>query len=118
MAQFTLPKNSKVTKGKHYPAPEGAKQVKTFKVYRYDPEGDGNPRWDTYDVDVGACGPMVLDVILHIKNPCHPSLLPRGRVRIVLGEPRRAQHLGLHPRVERRARQGDRHLAPAAHAGD
>ena len=32
MAEFTLPKNSKVTKGKHHPAPAGATKVKTFKV--------------------------------------------------------------------------------------
>ena len=81
MAEFALPKNSKVTKGKHHPAPEGAKQVKTFKVYRYDPEGDANPRWDTYDVDVGACGPMVLDAILHIKNTMDPTLAIRRSCR-------------------------------------
>ncbi len=81
MAEFTLPKNSKVIKGKHYPAPEGAKQVKTFKVYRYDPEGEGNPRWDTYDVGVDQCGPMVLDAILHIKNTMDPTLAIRRSCR-------------------------------------
>ena len=30
MAQFTLPKNSKVQKGKHYPAAEGATNTKVF----------------------------------------------------------------------------------------
>ena len=39
MVQLTLPKNSRVGKGKHYAAPTGAKRVKTFKIYRYDPEG-------------------------------------------------------------------------------
>ncbi|MDB5493747.1 MAG: sdhB, partial [Phenylobacterium sp.] len=67
MVQLTLPKNSKVTQGRHHPAPEEAKRVKTFRVYRYDPEQPDNPRWDTYDVDVDACGPMVLDVLIHIK---------------------------------------------------
>ena len=40
MAQFTLPKNSTIDKaaGKHHPAPAGATQVRTFKVYRYDPD--------------------------------------------------------------------------------
>ncbi len=32
MAEFTLPKNSKVTKGKEYKAP-GAKRVKVFNIY-------------------------------------------------------------------------------------
>jgi len=81
MVQLTLPKNSKVTKGKHHPAPTGAKTVKTFKIYRYDPEGGENPRWDTYDVDVSACGPMVLDVLLHIKNTMDPTLALRRSCR-------------------------------------
>ena len=81
MVQFALPKNSKVTKGKHHPAPEGAKRVKTFNVYRYDPEVDANPRWDTIDVDVGSCGPMVLDAILHIKNTMDPTLAFRRSCR-------------------------------------
>ena len=36
MAQFSLPQNSKIDKsaGKHFPAPSGARNVQTFKVYR------------------------------------------------------------------------------------
>ena len=74
MVQLTLPKNSTVTSGRHFPAPAGARNVKAFKVYRYDPETPGNPSWDTYDVDVDACGPMVLDVLIHIKNTMDPTL--------------------------------------------
>ena len=81
MVQFTLPKNSKVGKGRHYPAPPGTAKVKTFKVYRYDPESDANPRWDTYEVDVGACGPMVLDALIHIKNTMDPTLAFRRSCR-------------------------------------
>jgi succinate dehydrogenase / fumarate reductase iron-sulfur subunit len=81
MVAFTLPKNSKITKGQHHPAPEGAKTVKTFKIYRYDPESSANPRWDTYDVDVSACGPMVLDVLLHIKNTMDSTLALRRSCR-------------------------------------
>ena len=54
MVQLTLPQNSKVVKGRHHPAPAGATKVKTFKIYRYDPESGGNPRWDTYDVAVDS----------------------------------------------------------------
>ena len=81
MVQLTLPKGSKVVKGRHHPAPDGAKTVKTFKIYRYDPEGEASPRWDTYDVDVSACGPMVLDVLLHIKNTVDPTLALRRSCR-------------------------------------
>ena len=81
MVELALPKNSRVQKGRHHPAPEGAKKVKTFRVYRYDPEGVENPRWDTYDVDVEACGPMVLDVLIHIKNTMDPALAFRRSCR-------------------------------------
>jgi succinate dehydrogenase / fumarate reductase, iron-sulfur subunit len=81
MVQLTLPKNSKVVRGRHWPAPTGAKRVKAFRVYRYDPEQGGNPRWDTYDVDVDACGPMLLDVLIHIKNAIDPTLAFRRSCR-------------------------------------
>ncbi|MCR5878361.1 succinate dehydrogenase iron-sulfur subunit [Phenylobacterium sp. J367] len=81
MAQFVLPKNSRIGKGRHFPAPAGAGKVKTFKVYRWDPETDENPRWDTYDVDVDACGPMVLDVLIHIKSTVDPTLAFRRSCR-------------------------------------
>ena len=61
MVELTLPKNSQIKKGRHFPAPAGAKTVKTFRVYRYEPEGTENPCWDTYDVDVDACGPQPRD---------------------------------------------------------
>ena len=81
MVQLTLPKNSKVTKGRHHAAPAGAKRVRTFKVYRYDPESGENPRWDTYDVDLDACGPMVLDALIHIKNTMDSTLTFRRSCR-------------------------------------
>jgi len=81
MVELALPKNSRIGKGKHFAAPAGAKAVKTFKIYRYDPSTGANPRWDTYDVDVGACGPMVLDAIIHIKNTMDPTLAFRRSCR-------------------------------------
>jgi len=48
---------------------------------RYEPEGTQNPRWDTYDVDVDACGPMVLDVLIHIKSTVDPTLAFRRSCR-------------------------------------
>ncbi len=81
MVELVLPKNSRVQKGRHHPAPEGATRVKTFRVYRYDPEGETNPTWDTYEVDVDACGPMVLDVLIHIKNTMDPTLAFRRSCR-------------------------------------
>jgi succinate dehydrogenase / fumarate reductase iron-sulfur subunit len=81
MAELTLPKNSVVGNGRHWPAPAGAKAVRSFRIYRYDPEAGGNPRWDTYDVDTSACGPMVLDALIYIKNHIDPTLAFRRSCR-------------------------------------
>ncbi|WP_019960265.1 succinate dehydrogenase iron-sulfur subunit [Woodsholea maritima] len=81
MVQLTLPKGSEVKKGKTWPKPEGAKKTRTFKIYRYDPEGGGNPTWDTYQVDLERCGPMVLDALLFIKNEIDSTLAFRRSCR-------------------------------------
>ena len=44
MAEFTLPANSVVKKGKIFEAPTAAKNTKRFKIYRYDPDDGQNPR--------------------------------------------------------------------------
>jgi succinate dehydrogenase / fumarate reductase iron-sulfur subunit len=82
MADLRLPKNSRVKKdGKVHKAPEGAKNVRTFKVYRYDPDGGENPRIDTYEIDTDQCGPMVLDALIKIKNDIDPTLTFRRSCR-------------------------------------
>ncbi len=81
MAEFTLPKNSKIQKGKHFPAPEGATNVRSFKIYRWSPDDDQNPHTDTYDIDMDACGPMVLDALIKIKNEIDPTLTFRRSCR-------------------------------------
>lgn len=81
MAEFTLPKNSKISKkGRTYKAEEGKRQ-KRFKIYRYDPDSGANPRYDTYTIDLDKCGPMVLDAIIKIKNEIDPTLTFRRSCR-------------------------------------
>ncbi len=81
MVEFNLPKNSRVTKGKTWPAPDGAKNTKAFKVYRWNPDDDANPRLDTYMIDLGSCGPMVLDALIKIKNEIDATLTFRRSCR-------------------------------------
>ncbi len=81
MAEFTLPKNSRIKQGKTWPAPAGAKRTKKFRVYRYDPDTRENPRLDTYEVDLDACGPMVLDALIKIKNEVDATLTFRRSCR-------------------------------------
>jgi succinate dehydrogenase / fumarate reductase iron-sulfur subunit len=81
MVEFTLPKNSRVTKGKDHPGPKGAKSPRTFKVYRWDPDDGANPRIDTFVVDLDACGPMVLDALIKIKDEVDSTLTFRRSCR-------------------------------------
>ena len=67
MAEFTLPKNSVIKKGMAHRPDQGAR-LKSFYVYRYDPESGANPRYDIFTIDLDKCGPMVLDALLKIKN--------------------------------------------------
>ena len=81
MAEFSLPANSVVKKGNVFDAPANAKNIKRFKIYRYDPDNGQNPRVDTYDVDLDTCGPMVLDALIKIKNEIDPTLTFRRSCR-------------------------------------
>lgn len=81
MATFTLPKNSKVGAGQTHKAPAGAKRVREFKIYRWNPDDGANPRTDTYEIDLDACGPMVLDALIKIKNEVDPTLTFRRSCR-------------------------------------
>jgi len=81
MVQLTLPKNSKLSKGTDWPVLEAGKRMKTFKIYRFDPADGKGPRWDTYQIDLDECGPMVLDALFKIKNEIDPTLAFRRSCR-------------------------------------
>ena len=81
MAEFTLPKNSKVRRGNRHPAAAGAKRTRTFHVYRWDPDSPETPRMDSYEINLDNCGPMVLDALIHIKNDIDPTLAFRRSCR-------------------------------------
>ena len=81
MATFTLPKNSKITGKTRTHKAENAGRVKKFKIYRYDPDLGENPRYDTFEIDLDACGPMVLDALFKIKNEIDPTLTFRRSCR-------------------------------------
>jgi succinate dehydrogenase / fumarate reductase iron-sulfur subunit len=81
MASFTLPRNSVISKkGKHHRA-EGATRIKKFTVYRYDPDSGENPRYDTFEIDLDNCGPMVLDALIKMKSEADPTLTFRRSCR-------------------------------------
>ncbi|MBS0381728.1 MAG: succinate dehydrogenase iron-sulfur subunit [Proteobacteria bacterium] len=54
--------------------------MRTFRVYRWDPDAGGNPRMDRYEIDTRRT-PMVLDALLKIKNEVDPTLTLRRSCR-------------------------------------
>ncbi len=81
MVELALPKNSRIGTGKTWAGAEGAKRTKTFKIYRYNPDDESNPTWDSYVVDLDDCGPMILDALIKIKNEIDPTLSFRRSCR-------------------------------------
>ncbi|RCK54249.1 succinate dehydrogenase [Thalassospira profundimaris] len=81
MAEFKLPANSVVQDGKSFSAPANAKNTRKFQIYRYDPDSGDNPRTDTFELDLDACGPMVLDALIKIKNEIDATLTFRRSCR-------------------------------------
>ncbi len=81
MATFTLPANSRVTPGRTFKAPAGAKRVRDFRIYRWNPDDGKNPSTDVYQIDLDECGPMVLDALIKIKNEVDPTLTFRRSCR-------------------------------------
>jgi succinate dehydrogenase / fumarate reductase iron-sulfur subunit len=81
MAELTLPAASRPKPGRSFKSPAGAKRVKTFNIYRWDPDKGGNPTIDSYEIDLDACGPMVLDALIKIKNEVDSTLTFRRSCR-------------------------------------
>jgi succinate dehydrogenase iron-sulfur subunit len=82
MAEFALPRNSRIKgKGRAFTDPAGPGRTRRFKIYRYDPDSGENPRYDSYELNLDATGPMVLDALLRIKNDIDPTLTFRRSCR-------------------------------------
>ena len=81
MAEFRLPANSRPVKGITHPPPPGAAEVRSFHIYRFDPDSGQNPRIDTFVLDAKSMGPMVLDALIQIKSVLDSSLTFRRSCR-------------------------------------
>lgn len=81
MARFRLPADSVVKPGKTFKAEKRSRNNRLFKIYRFDPEQQDNPQLNTYEVNLEECGPMVLDVLIKIKNEVDPGLTFRRSCR-------------------------------------
>jgi succinate dehydrogenase / fumarate reductase iron-sulfur subunit len=87
LKRFPVPKNfgvspeSRIKRGRTWPAPAGAIRLKALEIYRYDPDSEGNPRLETFEVDLDDCGPMLLDALIWIKNKIDSTLTFRRSCR-------------------------------------
>jgi succinate dehydrogenase / fumarate reductase iron-sulfur subunit len=81
MVEFALPANSRIGPGKTHKAPAGARNVRTIRVYRWDPDGDETPHLDDYEIDLDETGPMVLDALIKIKDEIDTTLTFRRSCR-------------------------------------
>ena len=81
MAEFRLPPNSRIVKGITHAAPAGARQLRTVRIYRFNPDSGENPRLDTFALEVKSCGPMVLDALIQLKAAVDSSLTFRRSCR-------------------------------------
>ncbi|XP_010932282.1 succinate dehydrogenase [ubiquinone] iron-sulfur subunit 1, mitochondrial [Elaeis guineensis] len=57
------------------------KRMKTFSIYRWNPDDPTKPQLQKYEIDLAECGPMVLDALIKIKNEVDPSLTFRRSCR-------------------------------------
>lgn len=54
---------------------------KEFQIYRWNPDSDEKPKYASYQVDINNCGPMMLDVLLKIKDEQDQTLSLRRSCR-------------------------------------
>jgi succinate dehydrogenase / fumarate reductase, iron-sulfur subunit len=87
LKRFPVPRNfgvspeSRIERGKKWPAPAGAVRVKSFEIYRYDADSGENPHLDSFEVDLDDCGPMILDALFWVKNKVDSTLTFRRSCR-------------------------------------
>ena len=60
------------------PARRGLRRLRSIAT---DPDSGQNPRIDTYEIDLAACGPMVLDALIKIKDEIDSTLTFRRSCR-------------------------------------
>ncbi|KAL3526350.1 hypothetical protein ACH5RR_011006 [Cinchona calisaya] len=63
------------------PKAESSSKLKTFQIYRWNPDNPQKPELRDYQIDLKECGPMVLDALIKIKNEIDPSLTFRRSCR-------------------------------------
>jgi len=72
---------SRIGRGRTWPAPTGTVRIKSFEIYCYNPDSGENSRLDNFEVDLDDCGPMLLDTLFWTKNKVDSTLTFRRSCR-------------------------------------
>jgi len=74
--------SSKATSTVQEPAKDQDSKIKTFHVYRWNPDAPSDkPKMQSYTLDLNKTGPMMLDALIRIKNELDPTLTFRRSCR-------------------------------------
>jgi len=73
------PRAAAAVSGRQFCAAAG--QMQKFAIYRYDPDTAVKPFMQEYNIDLKACGPMILDALVKIKDEVDPTLTFRRSCR-------------------------------------
>ena len=76
-----IARNAPIGLGRLFAAPPGAADVRTFRVFRWNPDDGGEPRIDSFEVELASCAPMVLDALIKIKDEIDSTLAFRRSCR-------------------------------------
>ena len=81
MAQFRLPVASRIGEGHYFNYDGDRTNIRRIQVYRWNQESEKKPQIDTFEIDGEMAGPMVLDVLINIKDSIDSTLTFRRSCR-------------------------------------
>ena len=81
MAQFRLPLDSRIREGRYFNYEGDGASIRRVQIYRWNQESGSNPQIDTFEIDGEMAGPMVLDVLIGIKDSIDSTLTFRRSCR-------------------------------------
>jgi len=81
MAQFRLPVGSRIGEGHYFNYDGDRTNIRRVQIYRWNQENESKPQIDTFEIDGEMAGPMVLDVLIKIKDSIDATLTFRRSCR-------------------------------------
>ena len=123
MAEFTLPRNSRIDKApaSSYRRPPVPRTCARFRIYRFDPAPAAGrasiATRSTWQLRADGARCAAEDQKRGRSHAVAAALVPRGHLRLVRDEYQRPEHARLHQGLRRARPRRHQHLSAAAHAG-